>query len=279
MFSGILQGVSRLVYPPHCLLCKNYLTAPWSAPGETRPEPYGSGRPAPLVCPACLQDIPCNRPPFCCKCSRHLGTSAANICKECRRHGPRFDFAWSACLYEDPLKNLVHLLKYGQKTGLRHLLGARMVSFIREYRLDIGQFDLVMPVPLAPTRLRERGYNQARLLAAEIAAAFVIPLDGNHLARVRHTQTQSLLDEKQRWTNIRGAFRIRNLAAVKDKNILLVDDLLTTGATASEAARALKDAGAGTVGVLTLAITAERTNTLNPKHEYRSTKQIQNSNL
>ena len=134
-----------------------------------------------------------------------------------------------------------------------------MISFIREYRFDVARFDLIMPVPLSATRMRERGYNQARLLGAEIAAAFVIPLAGNHLARVRHTQPQALLDEKQRWTNIQGAFRIRNSTAVKGRSILLVDDLLTTGATASEAARALKDAGAGTVGVLTLAITHERT--------------------
>lgn len=202
-----------------------------------------------------------NRPPFCRKCSRHLGISAANICKECRNAEPSFDFAWSACLYEDPLKDLIHRFKYGQKTQLRRLFAEVMISFIKEYGLDTGQFDAIVPIPLSSTRSRERGYNQARLLAQELAREFSIPLapEGNHLRRVRHTDPQSFLDEKQRWTNIKGAFTIRKLKNLQHQNILLIDDLLTTGATASEAARVLKDAGAGTVGVLTLAITAERT--------------------
>jgi len=133
-----------------------------------------------------------------------------------------------------------------------------MISFIKEYSLDAGQFDVIIPIPLSSTRSRERGYNQARLLAKELAKEFSIPLAENQLRRIRHTDPQSLLDEKQRWTNIKGAFTIRKLETFQRKNILLVDDLLTTGATASEAARMLKDAGAGTVGVLTLAITAER---------------------
>ena len=134
-----------------------------------------------------------------------------------------------------------------------------MISFIKEYSLDAGQFDVIIPIPLSSTRSRERGYNQARLLAKELAKEFSIPLAENQLRRIRHTDPQSLLDEKQRWTNIKGAFTIRKLKNLRHKNILLIDDLLTTGATASEAARVLKDAGAGTVGVLTLAITGERT--------------------
>ena len=134
-----------------------------------------------------------------------------------------------------------------------------MISYIKEYDLDIGQFDAIVPIPLSSTRSRERGYNQAQLLARERAKEFSIPMGENHLRRIRHTAPQSLLDEKQRWTNIKGAFTIRKLKNLRHKNILLIDDLLTTGATASEAARVLKDAGAGTVGVLTLAITGERT--------------------
>ncbi|MBI5024709.1 MAG: ComF family protein [Candidatus Omnitrophica bacterium] len=246
MFKDLVQGLGHLVYPPHCLVCSTHYTA----------HPPGSG-----VCPPCRAAIVFNRPPFCRKCSRHLGISATNICKECRKAGPSFDFAWSACLYEDPIKDLLHRFKYGQKTQLRRLFAEVMISFIKEYGLDTGQFDAIVPIPLSSTRSRERGYNQAQLLAQELAREFSIPLapEGNHLRRVRHTGPQSFLDEKQRWTNIKGAFTIRKLNNLKHKNILLIDDLLTTGATASEAARVLKDAGAGTVGVLTLAITAERT--------------------
>jgi ComF family protein len=138
---------------------------------------------------------------------------------------------------------------------LRKLLAKLMTDFIDAYRFDIHQFDLIVPIPLFPTRLRERGYNQSRLLAEELSRKYRIALSLSDLARIRPTEHQTLLNEKERWTNISGAFRIKNLLAFRGKNVLIIDDLLTTGATASEAARTLKDAGAETVGVLTLAIT------------------------
>jgi ComF family protein len=153
------------------------------------------------------------------------------------------------------LKTLIHSFKYGQKTGLRHLFVHIMASFIRDYHLDIAQFDLIAPIPLSSTRLRERGYNQAQLLGEGMAKEFSIPLSDHNLIRQRHTQQQTLLDEKERWTNIKRAFTIKHLKVFEQKNILIIDDLLTTGATASEAARTLKNHGAGKVGVLTLAIT------------------------
>lgn len=130
-----------------------------------------------------------------------------------------------------------------------------MTDFVRAYRLDIKQFDVIVPVPLHPARLRERGYNQSQLLAEHLAEEYQISLAGNSLVRVRHTEHQTLLNEKERWTNIHEAFRIGHSAEVSCKNILVIDDLLTTGATASETARTLKNAGAATVGVFTLAIT------------------------
>lgn len=130
-----------------------------------------------------------------------------------------------------------------------------MTEFVRKHYLDIKQFDIITPIPLFPSRLRERGYNQSQLLAEQIAREHQITLSLRNLVRIRNTEHQTLLSKKERWTNIHGAFRIRNPIRFSGKNILIIDDLLTTGATASEAARALKSAGAKTVGVLTLAIT------------------------
>ncbi len=241
------QGLSRLIYPPHCLLCRKFSPTTYATPLKG------------FVCPACQEKILLNKPPFCARCSRYLEENAQNSrCRECAKTDPAFDFAWSACLYTEPLKTLIHAFKYGQKTGLRHLFIDLMASFIRTYGLDIAQFDIIVPIPLSPTRLRERGYNQARLLGEGMAREFSLPLSVNHLIRRRHTQPQTLLDEKERWTNMEGAFTIEHSKILKQRNILIVDDLLTTGATASEAARTLKEAGAGTVGVLALAITAER---------------------
>ena len=166
MFKDLAQGLESLVYPPHCLVCSTHDTA----------HPSGSG-----VCPACRAAIVFNRPPFCRKCSRYLGSHIRQIyCKECRNAKPSFDFAWSACLYEDPLKELIHRFKYGQKTRLRRLFADVMISYIKEYDLDIGQFDAIVPVPLSSTRSRERGYNQAQLLARELAKEFSIPMGENH---------------------------------------------------------------------------------------------------
>ncbi len=197
-----------------------------------------------------------NIPPFCRQCSRHLGSAPyTNQCHRCRRYQPHFDFAWGTCLYDDTLKKLIHEFKYNQKTRLRHLFHQRIVDFIEHYHFDISQFDCLVPIPLSAARLRERGYNQALLLAQELSQSFKIPLSTNNLIRIRHTPTQTLLDEKQRWTNIKGAFRIKNSCEFKDKSILIIDDLLTTGATASEAARVLKECPTQKVGVLTVGIT------------------------
>ena len=167
---------------------------------------------------------------------------------------PHFDFAWGACLYNEPLKKLIHQFKYGQKTLLRHLFSHLMISFINTYNIEIQSFDCVVPVPLFSARRRERGYNQAHLLAQPIAETFHLKLSANNLVRIRPTKTQAALTQKERWTNIQGAFKIKQPLTYRNKKILLVDDLLTTGATVSESALVLKDAGATSVGVLTLAI-------------------------
>jgi len=169
---------------------------------------------------------------------------------------PHFDFAWAACLYKSPLKDLICRFKYNQKTYLRKPFAQLMIDFVEAYRLDIRQFDMITPIPLFPSRLRGRGYNQSQFLAEQVARKYSINLSLKNLVRIRNTEHQTLLSEKERWTNIHEAFRIRNSVKLSGKNILIIDDLLTTGATASEAARVLKGAGAKTVGILTLAITS-----------------------
>ncbi len=151
---------------------------------------------------------------------------------------------------------MIAQFKYNQKTYLRKPFAQFLINFTQINRLDIEQFDIIVPVPLYPSRFRERGYNQSQLLAEQIAKKFSISLSIKNLIRIRNTEHQTFLNEKERWTNIRGAFRIKNSSAFSGKNILMIDDLLTTGATASTAAESLKDAGAEIVGLLTLAITS-----------------------
>jgi competence protein ComFC len=175
-------------------------------------------------------------------------------CRECTSHEPHFDFAWGAYQYNDPLRELIHAFKFNQRTLIRHFFARIMLSHIHDYSFDIQQFDMLVPIPLFPTRYKERGYNQSELLAYLIGKEVGIPLCTKYLQKIRHTQNQSAMSRKERWTNIQGAFRMKPSLRLEDKKILIIDDLLTTGATASEAARILKHNGAKLVGVFTLAV-------------------------
>lgn len=240
MVKRVYRGLNRLLFPRKCPLTPIY-PCPETDPGR--------------LCARCCDQLIWNIPPFCVRCSRNLSRGESRVCRTCRRHPPDFDFAWSACLYKEPLRHTIHRFKYHHKTQYAAILASVTARFCERHSLDLTQFDALIPVPLHPARLRERGYNQARLLADSLSRIYAIPLKDNLLIRHRHLCHQTSLDSKERWTNIQGAFKITSLQPVYGKRFLLVDDLLTTGATASEAARTLKHAGALTVGLLTVAVT------------------------
>jgi len=149
---------------------------------------------------------------------------------------------------------MIHLFKYNNKTSLKYPLLDLLDSFLKNYQIPLKSFDIVVPVPLHPVRIRERGYNQAQLLSEEISRKFMIPHSTHNLLRIHPTDHQALLGKKDRWTNIAEVFKIKNPFEFDKKSVLVVDDLLTTGVTASEIARILKEGGATKVGVLTAAI-------------------------
>lgn len=228
-----------LVFPLKCAACRRKIQPDAEIP----------------LCAACTAAIGRNHPPFCRKCGRTVDRKALNrggVCSGCRRKDTHFDRAYSPFLYEGPVKALVHELKYRGKDRLGLTLGRLMAGFIREYALNFDFIDYIVPIPLHPVKLREREFNQASLLAHAIAAALEKPVVDDALARRRATRTQTDLRHDQRYRNVAGAF-IPGKHPVRRGNILLIDDVLTTGATASEAAKTLKDTGAGTVIVLTLA--------------------------
>jgi ComF family protein len=146
-------------------------------------------------------------------------------------------------------------MKYHQQTSIRLALNYLTTEFFRRYPMPLHSFDVQIPIPLHPVRLRERGFNQARLIAEVIKERHGIPIQEKGLVRVRATDPQSSLGQKDRWTNMEGAFRMEKNFDVKERSVLLIDDLLTTGATASNAARALKDAGAKRVGLYVVSLT------------------------
>lgn len=177
-------------------------------------------------------------------------------CTACREIRPLFGKAVAYGAYDDELRELIHLLKYEHVLPAAEVLGGMLAESIA--KLECADSLVVVPVPLHSAKRRQRGFNQAQLIAR--AALKRLANNGIHaapdtLVRVRPTVSQIGLTRPQRRDNIRGAFRVVHLNRVAGRSILLVDDVLTTGTTASECARVLKKAGAQEVWVATVART------------------------
>ena len=240
MLRRLINGLVDIVYPKTCLACKNKLN------GASIEH---------IICAKCWNKIKRNVPPFCHFCGRHLGNRnlTKNICQNCLKANLHFDRAFSPCVYEGVIKELIHQFKYKSKDYLGSPLSKLMIGFIKEYNIPMDYLDFILPIPLHKTRLREREFNQAQILSEYIAKEFKKNLLSDVLIRHRHTKTQIDLEINQRLLNVLESFSVTRQSDIKGKNLLLVDDVLTTAATSSEAARTLKDAGANIVFVLTLA--------------------------
>jgi competence protein ComFC len=159
--------------------------------------------------------------------------------------------AYSACLYEGTLKELIHQFKYKGKTNLVKIFSRLMTDYIKE-NPEIADVDIITVVPLHKKRLKEREFNQSLLLANAIAKEYGLSLK-NTLEKTRKTRYQNELLKSERHTNLKDAFKICDKMKVNGQDILLIDDVMTTGATLGECAKTLLDGGAKKVSCLTLA--------------------------
>lgn len=218
------------------------------------------GRPAtdrslPFFCRSCWGSIRPIDGPLCPRCGRPfdsplaLAYSPGHTCGPCRERLPRFDRALSPYRYDGVLEQAIRLFKYRRKDALADPLADLMLVWADR----LPPVDVVMPVPLHPARLRAREFNQSLLLANRIARRLGLPLSFERLERVRETRPQTELDRADRARNVRRAFAVRDPEGLEGRRVLLVDDVLTTGATVNDCARALRRAGAASVCVLTLA--------------------------
>ncbi len=221
------------VLPPRCLAC-----------GETVGDP-GS------LCGRCWAAMTFFAAPWCARCGlpfpHPMGEGA--VCADCARGKASWDRARAVMRYDRHSRRLVLALKY-DRTDLAAALGRWMRQAGGEI---LGGADLVIPVPLHWTRLLARRYNQASLLAHAIHAAGGPPVAPDWLVRRRRTPSQGRLGPLARARNVRGAFALRPGRDVRGKRLVIIDDVLTTGATAEECARVLRREGPAFVGVLTLA--------------------------
>ena len=242
MLRGLLKGLKDLIYPNCCLVCKNTI------PPANQQQ---------LICSGCWDKVEKNLPPFCASCGRHLDSQAIekNACLNCSKYKVNyyFDRAFSPCAYTGTIKKLIHEFKYSGKDYLGKPLGKLMRTFIQDYQLPIEHLDFIIPIPLHKSRQRQREFNQAEILSQEVAGGFNKRVLTNTLIRVKFTKTQTELTFHERYQNVDKSFTVTRPELINNTNLLLIDDVLTTGATSNEAAKCLKKAGARKVLLLTLA--------------------------
>ena len=245
-----LDSVTSVVLPADCRICQSPL------PRLTRVP----------VCGSCWSDLPSQSNSLCSRCGEDLtvadfGESPAEgiLCRQCRLVPPQFDVAVAHGLYDGKMRSLLHLLKYEGLEPIARRLGALIAARLA----TIGSLPaamLVVPVPLFKARQSERGFNQSELLAAGVIRAmrqlkpeFQGELAPGVLARQRATLSQAGLSMTERRRNLRGAFFVPKPGRVEGRQVLLVDDIYTTGATARGCSQALRRAGATGVWVATVA--------------------------
>jgi ComF family protein len=234
--SELVQAAVSLLYPATCTICRKHVRA-----GE-------------YLCDACDEKILRIAPPFCEKCSEPFEGSinTAFSCANCAHRTIHFTAAVAAYRGRGIVRDVIHEFKYNRQIHLRHLVARWLRAALDDDRLRSQQCDVMVPVPLHPARQRERGFNQASLLAELLSGHTSIPCRPL-LKRIRYTTTQTALDRSERMENLHNAFRLRKNADVRGLRVLLIDDVLTTGSTLSECARVLNRAGATSVHAATAA--------------------------
>lgn len=221
------QLVLDLLYPPRCVNCAS--TEDW-------------------FCQNCLNQIALIAPPVCQNCGTPISKSECNECANNPLH--TIDGIRSAAYFEDnPIRPAIHLLKYRDHKAVASILGQILADTYHNYHL---QADVIVPVPLHPSRFKERGYNQSELLVKALASNLDLPIDTTTLERVRVTKSQMTLGISERHQNVKEAFACRG-DRLAGKQVLLIDDVCTTGSTLDACAAALKASGTTSVWGLTLA--------------------------
>ena len=226
------------MYPGQCHACGVYL----------------NGRIQNSICDSCRATIRHIESPFCSRCGLPFtgNISIEFQCENCTTINPAFDSARSAVYSNGVVREIIHQFKYGNARHLELFLGLLLMARAVP-ELEGRQWNVVMPVPLHPVRERERGCNQSSFLASMLAENLGVPFTGDIVSRVKNTDTQSTLGRDARLKNMRGAFIPAQNLDISGQSIIIVDDVMTTGATVSACAKALKQAGADHVIAWTVA--------------------------
>lgn len=220
----IYKAIVDFVYPPHCALCDKYL--------QENEE---------ILCTPCFRTLPLLDDP-----DMHASALEPQLGVM-----PHFERSLALYPYPESVEKLVHLFKYKGFTKLGDKLGRELGQMVLDFGYE-KDIDAILPVPLHRRRRRERGYNQARILANAASEVCGIPVLHNVLFRTRYTKPQAKMNRQERALNLKGAFSITENADLKERCVALVDDVLTTGNTAHECSKVLMDANVGRIIALTL---------------------------
>ncbi|OLC85648.1 MAG: hypothetical protein AUI53_01510 [Acidobacteria bacterium 13_1_40CM_2_60_7] len=242
--SGLAEArdaVVSIVFPAACRICERLLTRASRIP----------------ICDNCLGSFAPLPEKICVTCGRPLEAYPLRegevlLCPACKTGQYEFDRARSYAIYEGALIRAIVLLKFEEMTPLGHWFGERLAELVRRGEEELAA-DVVVPVPLHRQRQRERGYNQADLIARPLARRLGLPCRPVLLVRTKPRPDKLHLSLEERWSSVRGAFAAKPGSRVDNLRVLLVDDVMTTGATLDACARALRQAGARTVIGLTVA--------------------------
>lgn len=265
----VASEVSEVLFPGKCIRCGLCFRRPgyeerFRKPSMEEVGDYGFGRRmAPFFCPSCRGGFQKADEPFCTVCGTvfESGYGPSHVCGECEKRRPSYNKARACGIYEGPLLWAIRKLKYHAEVGLAVPLGKILQETWRRWWTQ-NAIDMIVPVPLHPRKMRQRGFNQSYLLvkdwgkwaaAAKEGQERSPSIDLKALSRARHTKPQATLRREDRKKNLVGAFTVADPGRVRQRNILLVDDVMTSGATVDICAKTLLEAGAERVDVLTLA--------------------------
>lgn len=230
-----LKAAHQLLYPERCLLCA------------------ASTASAAPICDDCLAGLPRNDS-ACSRCALPLPTAAGHsLCGHCQKHPPRFDRAIAPFQYLSPLDHLLGRFKHGGSLTHGRLLAHLLSEAIEQ--LKSSRPEIILPTPIHPIRLRERGFSQTLELARHLSNKIRIPWNDWLLIKQRHTPAQQGLDRRARRGNVRGSFHCAT--ALPWRHVALLDDVITTGTTADEMTRVLKRAGVEEVSIWAVARTPD----------------------
>ncbi len=236
---SIKEALLNTLFPRRCVFCDSDRVEPKS-----------------FLCQKCYESIRVISHPFCSQCGLPvpgLAAQSEGLCGRCLSQPPLYSRARYGVYYEGPLREaLIRFKYYAALTAGKTLSDLLIAAFQRHY--DRGEFDVIIPVPVHRKRLFQRGFNQAVILAVNLSSKVTLPVDRRSLIKVKDTPPQAQLSRAQRISNLRNSFSAHDPVNVLEKNVLLIDDVATTGSTIAEATKTLLKAGAARVDALVLAL-------------------------